>query len=583
MGMHTLEVVLCFLFSALLITSLFRKLRLSIIVGYLLAGALIGPNALAIADNSEFVRELAEFGIVFLMFTVGLEFPSSKLFSLRYPVFVIGGLQVLVTMGLTAAACILFGLSSLVALIIASIITMSSTAIVVKQLHDQAELHSAHGLTAVGILLFQDLAVIPIIILIGDLAKSAHQPLATLLLTALFKGIVAIVLIFIIGRWLFKPLFRIIAKTRTPELFTLTVLLVTLTGAWLTNSFGLSYALGAFLAGLMLADTEFRHQIDVEIRPFRDILLGLFFLSIGMLTNIHSWYGTWYWILLLVLALTLVKMAIVTLIAYFSGHPIRAATRTGVILGQGGEFGFAILTLALTHHLLSYDSSQIILAGLLISIAISPLFIRFNKGLAHAVCFKKSPASAHRTNSPLQEEKELFNHVVVCGYGRVGQHILQVLSHMNFPYICLDLDAELVSYAAMAGDNVMYGDSTHPGILGAAGIDRAKILVISFNDLSAAKKILKMLHQSHPHLPKLVRCTDEFEFQRLKACGATHVIAEVFEASLAFSNHLLHLLGIPTHQISELLQHIRHKNYTSLEGIYDRVDNDQGEGSGKNS
>ncbi len=569
MELNILEIILCVLLFALMVTSIFRKLRLSIILGYLLAGALVGPNGLGFADSTESVKELAEFGIVFLMFTVGLEFSLPQLFSLRYSVFVIGGLQVLFTIFVTTAMGFVLGMTVLSALVVGSIVAMSSTAVVVKQLQDQAELHSLHGLNAVGILLFQDLAVIPIIILIAGLAHNHHHPLSTILFYALVKGVLAILLIFLIGRWLLRPLFRIISRTRTIELFTLTVLLVTLTSAWLTNLFGLSYALGAFLAGLMLAETEFRHQIEVEIRPFRDILLGLFFMSIGMLTNISTWYQTWPWILLLVIALVIGKMVLITVISLLSGNEWPVASRTGIVLAQGGEFGFAILTLALSHALLPPDYGQVILAALLISIAISPLLIRFNKQIS--TYFYGSGKSIQ--NEPCQktlrlQTKELKEHIIICGYGRVGQHIARVLNKIKFPYVALDLDSELVRYASMAGENVMYGDPTHPGILNAVGLSKAKILVISFNDLRSTVKILGMLHRSYPDLPKLVRCTDEFELKQLKSCGAAHVIAEIFEASLAFSDYLLRLLDVSSDQISHLMEEARSKDYDLLQRVF---------------
>jgi CPA2 family monovalent cation:H+ antiporter-2 len=569
MELNILEIVLCVLFFALVVTSCFRKLRLSIILGYLLAGALVGPNGLGLAQNSSYAKDLAEFGIVFLMFTIGLEFSLPQLFALRYPVFIIGTLQVLLTIIATTMAGIFLGLTNLSALAIASIVAMSSTAIVVKQLNDQAELHSPHGLNAIGILLFQDLAVIPIIILIAELGSHNHANLSITLLTALLKGCLAILLIFFLGRWLLRPLFRIISKIRAAELFTLAVLLVTLTSAWLTNLLGLSYALGAFLAGLMLAETEFRHQIEVEIRPFRDILLGLFFMTIGMLADVHSWYQTWPWILLLVIALIIGKMALITIITRLSGNNWSVASRTGIVLAQGGEFGFAILTLALSKGILPPDYGQVVLAALLISIAIAPILIRFNQKSTVLFYRKKSRA----LEKPCKEKissmtKKLKQHVIICGYGRVGQHIARVLDKVKFPYVCLDLDSELVRYASMAGENVIYGDPTHPGILSAANLDDAKILVISFNDLRSSIIILNMLRKSHPNLPKLVRCTDEFELKQLKGCGATHVIAEIFEASLAFSDHLLRLIDISTSQISQVMEEVRSKDYDLLQRVF---------------
>ncbi len=570
MPFNTLEVILCILLFALVVTSIFRRMRLSIILGYLLAGALVGPNGLALAQSSHAVQGLAEFGIVFLMFTIGLDFSLPQLFALRYPVFVIGTLQVILTIAITTTVGIFLGMTTLSALAVGSIVAMSSTAIVIKQLGDQAELYSPHGLDAVGVLLLQDLAVIPIIILIAGLAGSDHHSLTTILLFALLKGIFAIVFIFFMGRWLLRPVFRIISKTRTVELFTLTVLLVTLTSAWLTNLLGLSYALGAFLAGIMLAETEFRHQIKVEIRPFRDILLGLFFMSIGMLTDLKAWRHTWEWIGLLVTALIFGKMALVTIISRLTGHDLPVAIRTGIVLAQGGEFGFAILTLALTHAILPPEYGQVILAALLISIAISPILIHYNKQIASWFY----PARAVTTEEEQSPEKmsvltkKLDKHVIICGYGRVGQHVAHVLDKVKFPYVCLDLDSELVRYAAMAGENVIYGDPAHPGILHAVGLNQAKALVISFNDLRSAIIILNMLSKTHPNLPKLVRCTDEFELKQLKNCGATHVIAELFEASLAFSDYLLSSIGIAESKISQMVEDVRKTDYDLLQRVF---------------
>jgi len=564
-----LETILCVFFIALFVTLLLRKLRLSIILGYLIVGAILGPHAMDVMHNSIYARHLAEFGIVFLMFTVGLEFSLAKLFALRYAVFGIGGLQVLFTLIITMMVGIFLGMSTFTALVVGSIAAMSSTAIVIKQLNDQLELHSPHGLNAVGILLFQDLAVIPIMILIGSLTNTSDQNLSLILLWALLKGSFALVLIFVIGRWLLKPLFRQISKTRDIELFTLTVLLVTLTGAWFTNIFGLSYALGAFLAGLMLAETEFRHQIEVEIRPFRDILLGLFFITIGMLADFSTWGSTWIWILLLVVALVLGKIFLTFIIARLIGNPLASSLRTGIIIGQGGEFGFAILTLALSNGIIAEDYGQVILAALLISIALSPVLIRWNKKIADFFLHKSIQTSEEDNLYKINVKSEqLKNHVILCGYGRVGQQVARILDNVKIPYLGLDLDPELIRFAKLMGNNVLYGDPTHPGILKAAGLDHAKTLVISFNDLRASIKILNIVKETHPQLPLVIRCRDEFELKQLKHYGATHVIAELFEASLTLSDHLLHLLKIPDREISQLLQSVRNKDYDILQKIF---------------
>jgi CPA2 family monovalent cation:H+ antiporter-2 len=569
MELSILEIMLCVLFMALAISVVCRKLRLSVILGYLVVGALVGPHALDWAHNNHNTRNLADFGIVFLMFTIGLEFSLPKLFSLKFPVFVIGGIQVLLTILMTYFAGKYLGMTTLSALVVGSIAAMSSTAIVVKQLHDQMELHSIPGLNAVGVLLFQDLAVIPLIILIASLSDGSQEKLGLVLMWALGKGIIAIMLIFLTGRWLLRPLFRLIAKTRAVELFTLTVLLVTLTAAWLTNLFGLSYALGAFLAGLMLAETEFRHQIEIEIRPFRDMLLGLFFITIGMLADISQWNDTWGWILLLVFALVICKCLLVTLICRITGNTFSDSFRTGLVLAQGGEFGFALLTLAINNRILPPDYEQVILAALLISIALAPIITRYNQAIAAFFLPKETHRAMEESKNKMAKMvKPLDKHVIICGYGRVGQHIARLLDKIKIPYIGLDLDSELVHFASLAGDKVLYGDPSHPGMLHAAGLDHAKVLAISFSDFKTATKILSLVRQTHPKLPILVRCRDEFELRQLRSLGAKYIIAELFETSLAISHHLLTTLGIPASQVHALIQEGRSKDYDMLQRVF---------------
>lgn len=568
MQANGLEIFLFVFFSALIITAIFRQLKLSVILGYLVVGALAGPHMFGIINDSPGINELAEFGIVFLMFTVGLEFSLKKFLALKFHVFVMGGLQVLFSIIFTTLVGKLFGMSTLSALGIGSIVAMSSTAVVVKQLNDQSELQTSHGLSAIGILLFQDLAVIPIIILIAGLASNSSHHLGHILLWALLKGIFAIVLIFIMGRWLLRPLFRAIAKTRAIELFTLTVLLVTLSAAWITNILGLSYALGAFLAGIMLAETEFRHQIEVEIRPFRDILLGLFFISIGMLTDFHPWYQTWQWIALLLFALIVGKGVLITVIGRLTGKSMEDATRTGLVLAQGGEFGFAILTLALSNKLIPADYGQVVLAALILSIAISPILIYFNKQITELFLRKKIKFDEANIEEEIHSTaKQLQNHVIICGYGRVGQHIARMLDKVECPHISLDLDSAIVRTARKAGNPVAFGDSSHPEILKAAGIHHAKVLVISFGEIKTASKILAIVKQVAPNIPILVRCRDLNEFKQLKEFQPNTIIAEIFETSLTLSKHLLDVIQVPRETINSLIRDVRAKDYDILKKV----------------
>lgn len=562
------EAVLFVFFTALIVSVIFRQLKLSVILGYLVVGALVGPHAFALIPDSNYINNLAQFGIVFLMFTVGLEFSLSKLFALRNAVFVIGGLQVLICVVVTTVIGMLLGMTMLASLVVGSIVAMSSTALVIKQLNDQFELQSRHGLNAVGILLFQDLAVIPLVILITSIAKGAHQALALTLLWAVLKGALAIFLIFVMGRWLLQPLFKLIAKARAIELFTLSVLLITLSAAWVTEILGLSYSLGAFLAGIMLAETTYRHQIEVEIRPFRDMLLALFFISIGMLADMGSWIHTWVWIALLVTALIIGKMLVIIMLSRFTKNYYSTAARTGIVLAQGGEFGFAILTIAMSDNMMPPEYQQVILAALLISIAIAPLLIRFNKEIATFFLPTHDFSDSASQHEIIKQAEKLHDHVIICGYKRVGQHMARLLDKIQFPYIAIDIDAELVQRASLAGDNVIYGDSAHPGILRKAGIENAKVLLITLSDHRAAIKILSIARSRYPNLPILVRCRDKAELDQFKKLGATHIIAEIFEASLTLSNHLLQVIQMPRDKILHLIQEIRNTDYDLLQQVF---------------
>lgn len=569
MSFGILESILSVFLIALFVAAIFRHLRLSVILGYLIVGILVGPYGLKLIPDSTYIKELAEFGIVFLMFTVGLEFSAPKLLSLKSSVFIVGGFQVLFSIIITALVGMALGMTSISAMIVGGVVAMSSTAIVVKQLNDQLELHTSFGRNAIGILLFQDLAVIPFIILISGLAKHGQQSLSLILFIALLKGILAIFLIYLIGRWLLRPLFRMISRTRAIELFTLAVLVVTLMSAWLTHALGLSFALGAFLAGIMLSETEFRHQIEVEIRPFRDILLGLFFITIGMLANISTWYQTWIWILLLLCAITIGKMLLIFILCRICHNNPSTSLRTGLVLAQGGEFGFAILTLALGQDIIPSDYGQVILAALLISIIIAPILIYYHDKIVALVYSKETK---HNLVSMQQQitatASKLHQHVILCGYGRVGQHIARLLDRIEIPYIGLDIDAELVQRASLGGDNVIFGDSTHPAILKAAGVDHARVLVICVAELRSAIKILSIVKQTHPSLPTLVRCRDDIELRKLKALGATHVIAELFEESITLSHHLMKIIKMPANKIAGLIDEVRSKDYDLLNRVF---------------
>lgn len=567
MGLGILEQVLIVLIVALMVTVTFRYLKLPVILGFVVAGGLISPHAFGLMPDVEATEKVAEFGIVFLMFTVGLEFSLPKLNSMKFAVFVLGGLQVIIATVVTTIIAMYLGMTMWASIVVGGIVAMSSTSIVLKQLMMQKEINKRHGLNAVGILLFQDLAVIPFVILIASLTTTGVN-LPGVLLFAFIKGIIAVIAILAVGRWILKPLFHVIAGAKSIELFTLMVLLVTLSAAWLTDTLGLSYALGAFLAGIMLSESEFRYQIEIEIRPIRDILLGLFFISIGMLLDVGAWADTWMWIALLLFALVIGKAVLVIVLCKLFGEDISTSFRTALVLAQGGEFGFAILSLALARNLLPPDYGQVVLSALILSIAISSIFISYNKQIAQFVFPPKEKKRRQSKSLHLGVESQgLKDHVIICGFGRVGQSLAHFLHRQGIQYVGLDLDPVAVKNSRLAGDNVIYGDATHPSLLRSAGINRARALVLSFDDVSQAIKILDRLDKDLP-LQVLVRAKDELEQVRLKEHGADFIVTEIFEESLTMAHHLLKVLGVSREHIFKLFHDVRAEYYESLRTIF---------------
>jgi CPA2 family monovalent cation:H+ antiporter-2 len=525
----------------------------------------VGPKGLAWVPDNEATRLLAEYGVVFLLFTVGLEFSLPRLIAMRHEVLGLGSAQVAVTTLIAGGAAWALGLAGAAAFVVGGAIAMSSTAIVIKQLTERLELNSRHGSLSVGILLFQDLAVIPFLILIPVLAGGDQDTVVWGLLWALAKGVVVVALMLAAGHWLLRPLFHEIASSRSSELFTLTALLMALAAAWITHLAGLSLALGAFLAGMMLGETEFRHQVEADIRPFRDVLLGLFFITIGMLLDLAALPGILHWTLLLLVVIVFIKLLSVVALARLMGAEPGVAMRTGIVLAQGGEFGLVLLSLALGAQLLATQEAQVILAALIFSMALSPLMIHYN-----GIIVKRLFAGSYmRQREELlrevaQDASDLAGHVIVCGYGRIGQNIARLLDKEGFGHIALDLDPVRVRDARAAGERVFYGDSTHQEMLEAAGLARARALLVSFDDVHAALKILPQVRRLRPDVPILVRTRDDADLERLQRAGATEVVPETLEASLMLASHLLLLLNVPVTRVLREVKEIRDSRYQLL-------------------
>ena len=547
-----------------------KRLQLPAIPGYLCVGIAVGPYALGWLPESEIIQSLAEVGVVFLLFMIGLEFSLSRLVAMKATVFGLGSVQVVISTLSGATIVWLTGISWQSALIVGGALALSSTAIVARQLTTQREIQAPHGRLAIAILLFQDLAVVPLLVIIPILAAGDTQSSLTIpILIALVKGLLAFLVVFGIGHYLLRPFYHLVAAARSAEIFTLATLSIVLSAAWMTSQLGLSLVLGAFLAGLMLSETEYRHQIQTDIRPFRDVLMGLFFISVGVQLDVSIILKEWFWIGLLMLGLIIGKGAVIMILTRLSGYVSSVAFSTGLVLGQAGEFGLAILVVALSHELISLQDVQPIIAGMLMSMLISPLLIRYNSDLAKWLFRGKSESDV---NSPPEQLvsacEDISGHVIICGFGRIGQNLAHILREMDIDYIALDLDQSLINEAWEAGENVFYGDSTHVGILKNAGIGNARVLVITFDDPDIAGNIIHVSRLANAVIPIVVRSKDDRHMDKLYENGASNVVPESFEASMVLSMHVLQRLNVPIDKSMVFVNRARENGYRHLRGFF---------------
>ena len=564
---NSLQLLLILLAVAVGVVVLCRILRLPAMLGYLLVGILIGPHALGWIPDAPETRHLAEFGVVFLMFSIGLEFSLTKLRFMQRLVFGLGTAQVVATMLLVMLTSLFFGLDWRAGLALGGVLAMSSTAIVSKMLVERAELNTLHGQKIMGVLLFQDLAVVPLIIIIPALASSG-EALYTTLGFALLKAALVLAALLIFGQRLLRPWFHLVARQKSSELFVLNVLLFTLGLAYVTELAGLSLALGAFVAGILISETEYRFQVEEDIKPFRDVLLGLFFVTIGMLLDLRSVITGFGWVLLILLILLPFKAAVVALLARLFADDWGAPIRSGLGLAQAGEFGFVLLTLAGAMNLLPADVMQNVLAAMLISMLAAPFVIQHAEAIVRRLSPSAWMASAVQIHQIAVKSMSRDAHIIVCGYGRSGQALSRFLTRENFRFIALDLDPRRVHEAAAAGESVVYGDASKREVLQAAGLMRAKTLVITYNDRHSALKILHHVHQMRPDLPVVVRTTDDSYIDELKKAGAAEVVAEVTEGSVMLASQALLMSGVPLNRVIRLVQETRAGRYAAFSGYF---------------
>jgi monovalent cation:H+ antiporter-2, CPA2 family len=566
--------ILILLTASVCVVAAVRKLALPAILGYLAVGMLLGPHALALAADNETTQLLADFGVVFLVFTLGLEFSLPRLVAMRWEVLGVGGAQVLITTGIIAAgAVMLFDVAPAVAAVIGGALAMSSTAIIIAQLTEQSENNRTHGRLAVAICLFQDLSFPLLLALVSALNNGARAANAAHILGAIGIAAAALLLVLAAGRWLLRPLFLMIASVRSPELFSLAVLLAVLASAWATRAVGLSLALGAFLAGMALAETEFRHQVEATIRSYREVLLGLFFITVGMLLDVGLLLRDFAAVTAILFGMLLLKATVVAVVAKPATKSWFKSLRTGVIVAQGGEFGFALLILLLRRELLDPGVLQPLLAATVLSMVLSPLIIRHNRRITRIILRE----SGNPLTEAMRQERITLaaadrEHVVICGFGRVGQNIARVLEQTGFEYIALDVDPYRIRTGRQVGDPVVYGDAGQGKVLENVGVAHASVVVITFANPDVALRILRSVRELRPDVPILVRTQDDTKLVELQAAGATEVVPETFEASLMLLSHLLLLVKLPVGQVIRTVNDIRSHRYQMLRQYFREAD-----------
>jgi CPA2 family monovalent cation:H+ antiporter-2 len=564
---------------------IFRTLKLPPMLGYLVVGVVIGPHALAFAQDSAGVRYLAEFGVVFLMFVIGLEFNLPKLRSMRTLVFGLGMSQVVLTVLGTLAGHLLLvwvwnALSSRPwemgwqgAVVLGSAMAMSSTAIVAKLLAERLELEAEHGRRIMGVLLFQDLAVVPLLVLIPALGSSAEE-LATEMGWALLKAAALLTVLLVGGQRVMRWWLTQVARRKSEELFVLNLLLITLGLAWVTEHFGLSLALGAFVAGMLVAETEYKHQVETDIRPFHDVLLGLFFITIGMKLDWRPVLEQWFLVLLLTSVPVLVKFALVAGLARLFGAQPGVALRTGLYLAQAGEFGFVLLTLGAARGLVAPEWVSPVLASMVLSMLATPFVIMYSGRIVNRLSATDWMMQSLALTTIARKSIATERHVIICGYGRSGQSLARLLVPEGIPYMALDLDPDRVRQAAAAGQSVVFGDAARLQSLMAAGLARAAAVVVSYHDTPSALKILRLVQEHAPHVPVVVRTVDDSDIDKLRAAGATEVVPEAIEGSLMLAGHALALVGVPMQRVVRITRDARDARYSLLRGYFHGSDDD---------
>jgi CPA2 family monovalent cation:H+ antiporter-2 len=556
--MEHLAQIILLLAVAVAVVVTFQRLRIPTSLGYLLVGIILGPHTAGPTVHVAEFKPLAEFGVVFLLFTIGLNFSLPQLHALRHQVFGLGTGQVVLTTLVIALIVWLAGLPVTAAIVIGAVFAQSSTTIIGSQLAEQGEENTKHGRLGLALSVFQDVTAVPLLVILPVLATAVGAAaLAGALGWAIVKAAFAFLLVFIVGRRLLHPLFHLVAEQRSAELFTLAVLLVALLAAWTTSNFGLSLAFGAFLIGMMLGETEFRHQVESSIRPFRDVLLGIFFVGIGMRFDPAAIPPIWHWMLLGTLLLLLSKTLIVAVMMRLGGFQPQVAWRTGLLLAVGGEFGLALVAIALDSGVIDATLGQVAISSMLLSMVAGAVLIRFNQAIAQRL----TGSAKEQETAPEDLQGAAEQQVVVGGYGRVGHTIAVLLRASNVPFVVFDSDVKRVAQGRKDGHPVLYGDISDPELLTAIRVERASLVVITIDHAAMALRTVKFLHKHCPQIPVIARARDLQASSHLLEAGATHAHPEAIEASLRLGETALELLQVPPAEIEQVVQDVRDLDY----------------------
>jgi CPA2 family monovalent cation:H+ antiporter-2 len=555
--------------TSVFIVWFFKHIKLPPILAYLVTGIIAGPHALALITSPDEVSLVAELGIVFLLFSLGLEFSVPKLIAMRHLVFGVGSAQVIITLLLVMGTSFIAGVDGTTSFVIGCIFALSSTAVVVKSLNESGITQTKRGQIAISILLFQDIAVVPFLIAMPLLASNGGENVVVALLMALGKGAIVVAILLSVGKWILPKVFNQVAQVRTDELFVLTAILVTVMAGTLTSFFGLSMALGAFLAGMMLSESQYKHQLEADIRPFRDILMGLFFISVGMQLDVIVMLKHWEWILAGLASLLIVKTLVIKQLAVISGETRKDGWSAGLMMFQLGEFGFVLVALAQQLNIFSADLSSTLIGIGVLSMAVTPSIIANNTKIVNKLDkLRGKQDDSHSEDANADFETHLKDHVVICGFGRVGQTVSRFLKTEAVPHVALDVDPVRVSEAQAAGENVQYGHARDKAILEAAGAVDARLIVITFGDVAKAHVVIKNVKELNSKARIMVRTKTDENLKEILEDGADQVVPEALEGSLMLVSQVLFESGVPMSRVLKRIRKERENRYGHLHGFY---------------